>query len=158
MKQEILRVTGPYLRPDGRKHVVVTFADGRKSTISYPKYLMEIHLGRKLLTSETVDHIDRDYTNDNFNNLRVIVRSEHARQDALRVKKVDIVCALCGIIFSRSANSVSHASKQRKAGPFCSRQCAGKYGTSIQHDKKDALPVQQEIKVPERQYFFLEKT
>ena len=58
------KILGPYYRRDGRGFVVVTKPNGKKSTISYPKYLMEIKLDRYLEKNETVDHDDKDITND----------------------------------------------------------------------------------------------
>lgn len=41
------KIYGPYLRKDGRQHLVIV-EDNKKYTISYPKWLMENHLKRKL--------------------------------------------------------------------------------------------------------------
>lgn len=73
-----MRISKPYLRPDGRKHVVITRGDGSKTTRSYPRYLLEAKLNRPLLPEETVDHIDGDFTNDSPDNLRALSRSENA--------------------------------------------------------------------------------
>ena len=41
------RIYGPYYRKDGRQHIVAY--DGMiKRTISYPRFLLETHLGRVL--------------------------------------------------------------------------------------------------------------
>ena len=70
-----MKIYGPYLRKDGRKHVVIINDDGTSCTRSYPRLLLEQKLGRPLLDTETVDHIDGDFTNDSFENLRVLSRS-----------------------------------------------------------------------------------
>lgn len=49
-------IYGPYARSDGRKHMILIDENGFRTTISYPKYLMEQYLGRKLADDETVDH------------------------------------------------------------------------------------------------------
>ena len=73
-------IYGPYLRKDGRKHMIAKDACGDKQiTISYPKYLMEIHLGRYLEEDETVHHKDENIHNNKLNNLEVIGRREHNR-------------------------------------------------------------------------------
>ena len=54
MLTESLKVYGPYTRKDGRKHVVIVNNNGTKTTKSYPRYLMEQHLGRSLEPSEIV--------------------------------------------------------------------------------------------------------
>lgn len=127
---EFSQILGPYLRPDGRKHLVAKTRDGEKTTISYPKALMEVFIGRRLREEETVDHIDRDKTNDARENLRVIPRSQHAREDALYVSCVEGTCAWCQKRFTLSVNQRN--SRAGKAGPFCSRSCSGRYGASIQ--------------------------
>lgn len=82
-------VLGPYLRKDGRKHIVLNntaLKTGNKNkikTISYPKALMEIQLGRKLLKDETVDHIDENKSNDDLNNLQILSRADNARKAVL---------------------------------------------------------------------------
>jgi hypothetical protein len=43
-----MKIYGPYTRKDGRKHVIVHYDGGRIRTVSYPKWLMEQHLGREL--------------------------------------------------------------------------------------------------------------
>lgn len=52
---EQTKVYGPYLRPDGRKHVVLTGGSGYKRTVSYPKFIKELELSMSLgeLTAQT---------------------------------------------------------------------------------------------------------
>lgn len=130
----IKKVHGPYNRYDGRKHVVIVFEDLSKRTVSYPKYLMEQHLGRILDPDlETIDHIDRDYTNDNLDNLRIVERSKHCKEDAVHVELVEFTCALCGCIGRQAGRNLKHNKKLGKAGPFCGKSCAGKYGAYVQN-------------------------
>ena len=128
--KEIKKVHGPYIRKDGRKHVVIVFEDDSTKTVSYPKYLMEQYLGRELdPETETVDHIDRDFTNDAISNLQIIPRSEHAKLDAIRIKEQQFTCGICGKQFILNAHQLHDAYSNRKkgrAGPYCSRSCAGK--------------------------------
>lgn len=42
-----MKIYGPYLRKDLRKHIVIVNDDGSKTTKSFPKYLMENKLGRE---------------------------------------------------------------------------------------------------------------
>lgn len=134
-------VLGPYTRPDGRKHVVLNNSiaskgtKGKTKTISYPKALVEISLKARLKDDETVDHHDRDFTNDDLDNLKVKVRSLHASEDALRVEVDEVSCMGCGFVFIPSKSQIE-ARNKNKAGPFCSRACSGRYGTLIQSGDK----------------------
>ena len=67
---DVVKVYGPYKAKDSRLRVVLAFKDGSKKTVSYPKYIMEIHLGRYLTIDETVDHIDCDPLNNDLTNTR----------------------------------------------------------------------------------------
>jgi len=95
--ENIKKVHGPYLRKDGRKHVIICYYDGTKRTVSYPKYLMELKLGRRLDKDlETVDHIDGDLTNNDINNLEILTRRKHAKKDAWYAKEIKCNCPYCG--------------------------------------------------------------
>ena len=141
---EDFKIYGPYTRKDGRKHVcLVHLETGKRKTVSYPKYLMEIHLGKYLEARETVDHIDCDFTNDDLSNLRVLSRTEHARQDARTLASQDFTCIMCGKDFTSSGKRLRKLSSnlyRGQAGPFCSRSCVGKYGALVQQGKMDKLP------------------
>lgn len=73
-----MKIYGPYLRKDGRQHVVIKYADGTLQTKSYPRLLLEERLGRLLTEDETVDHIDGNFTNNSYENLRILSRSQNA--------------------------------------------------------------------------------
>ena len=127
-------VYGPYKRKDGRMHVIAIFPDGTRKTTSYPKYLMEIYLGRYLGEDEEIDHIDRDFTNNSIKNLQVVSRSEHAKLDAIRTVPQAFQCPLCNKEFELSGRRLYDAKRHReqgKAGPFCSKSCAGSYNKSM---------------------------
>jgi len=158
-----MKILGPYKRKnDGRWTINIIKDDGRKTSMSYPKYLIEQNLGRKLLHDETVDHIDRDVDNNSLENLRVIERAEHAKMDAIRVKSLFFECPYCGVTFERLGGKIKdtfHARRQGKSGPFCSRRCAGKYGAAVQNDrmKKLDVDVDQFVKDNERVYYQMDK-
>lgn len=149
------KLFGPYTRKDnGRKQLAIIKEDGSHSSISYPKWLMEQFLGRKLEDWETVDHIDRDFTNDSLDNLRVINKKEHISDDVKRVKKIKFNCVFCGMPGERSPKDWDNNIKKGKSGPFCSKSCVGKYKRLLQLNKI------QKINPPElceREYFYVEK-
>lgn len=140
-----MKIHGPYKRKDGRQIVIVVEDDGTKRTISYPKWLLELQLGRRLDPNlETVDHIDSNFDNNSFDNLRIMPRKEHSTEDTRRVKHVKFNCAWCKKEFERSPRLVRDKARKNKAGPFCSRPCAGKYSRKLQLkliDKFDTQPV-----------------
>ncbi len=130
---------------------MIALRKGKKSTsISYPKYLMEKYLNRKLLENETVDHIDRNPLNNNLSNLRIIDRKKHAKEDALRNKDVIVKCSYCRKEFIIKGDKIRYRIRPDKlnTGYFCSRTCSGKYGTDIQNGR--IVPKQVEDIIPER--------
>jgi len=133
------KVFGPYKRENGRQLVIVVDKDGNRRTVSYPKWLMELQLGRKLGPDETVDHWDSNIDNNDLNNLRVVPRDEHSADDTRRVKPVKFHCAWCQQEFERSPRLVRDKARKNKAGPFCSRPCAGKYSRMLQLKLVDKL-------------------
>lgn len=135
-------VHGPYENgPKGRKIVIVIDRKGKRRTVSYPKWLMECHLG-KPLGDLTVDHLDFDHNNNDINNLRVVDRSTHSADDTRRVKLIKLKCAECGKDFERSPRLLRDKTKKGKVSQFCSRSCAGKYSRKVQLGQIDKLLVQ----------------
>lgn len=128
-----MKVYGPYTRKDGRQHVIL-YENGKRKTISYPKYLLEQHLGRSLLEHETCDHIDGDFTNNSLENLQVLSRSENAAKNmALKpAEQIYCVCPECNKSFYKNMREVRRNQiAKNKAGPFCSKSCSGKYGQRL---------------------------
>ena len=129
--------------------MVLKYSSGRKTSVSYPKFLMEERLGRYLEPDETVDHIDCDFTNDDISNLRIIGRSKHTSNDVKRYKSQKFLCPECKEVFglkgARLHNAIHNRIKDR-AGPFCSRHCAGVYGKKIQ---MGGFSLEVELVVPE---------
>ena len=101
---------------DGRIRIYLRFSDNTHKVISYPKYLIECHLGRYLTEDETVDHIDQNPQNNDISNLRVISRKEHCSNDARRCVPIVLTCALCGKQFEHkgSLNYKNHKNKKCK--------------------------------------------
>ncbi len=121
-----MKVHGPYTRADGRKHVIYYDRTTRR-TQSYPRYLMEQHLGRELLPTETVDHINGDFTDDRIENLQLLTLAENIQKSAKGVEYLTFGCPVCDDKFLYPARRYRHNQiKQGKAGPFCSKSCAAK--------------------------------
>ena len=122
-----MKIYGPYTRKDGRMHVVVVKDDKTKTTISYPKYLMQQHLGRELTNDETVDHIDGNIFNNDISNFQILSRADNALKSVKWAEYLKLTCKYCGKQFERRAAIHKHNTNVRKVdGPFCSKQCVGK--------------------------------
>ena len=141
--EQVIQVCGPYKGKDNRLRVILKFNDGTKKGMSYPKYLMELHLNRYLTEDETIDHIDRNPLNNDINNLRILSRQEHCSNDVFRNKDIIVTCAYCGREFTIPGNKVHNRNRidRHQSGYFCSRQCSGKYGAEIQNHKRSLVTI-----------------
>lgn len=136
------KIYGPYKNAsnNNREHVIIIYSDKTRKTVSYPKYIMEIYLGRYLDPNlETVDHIDNDFTNNNITNLRLLTRSEHSTLEALKLKEQEFVCSICNNTFILTGLKLHNAFTNRLRGcigPFCSKKCSGKSGHLSKNDPR----------------------
>lgn len=134
---ERVTIWGPYLCADGRMRVDVRTKDKpRGTTHQYAKVVLEAHLGRKLTSRETVDHVDEDKTNDSVGNLQVLSLADNAAKSSKRLKAISFNCPHCGSSFELSGKKLSYAISNRKrgkSGPFCGRKCSGLYGAQVQN-------------------------
>ena len=105
--------------------------NNKRTVISYPKALVEVHLNTRLREDDTVDNKDRNKKNDSIENLVVRRRKEHCKLDAVYVEVKGINCGICGKKFKPNVDQ-RNTRNFNKAGPFCSKSCAGHYGKSIQ--------------------------
>lgn len=125
-------IYGPYIAKDNRRRVILY--DGlRRITRQYAKLKMEIKLGRRISSNETVDHMDRDTLNDKYTNLQILDRSTHVKKDVTRLKVGNV--HNCGWCKNKFKLTLGQTRDKKKAGPFCSRSCAGSYGAAIQNGK-----------------------
>ena len=135
MVYENCKLYGPYInKKDNRLRCVIQFPNGKKKTVSYPKYLMEVHLGRYLEVNETVDHIDGNPLNNNIDNLQILDRKEHCYNDANRNQDITVKCKYCGKEFQIKGETINNRNRKdrHQSGYFCSKECSGKYGKQIQ--------------------------
>lgn len=133
-----IRIYGPYTRKDGRQHIIF-YKEGKRKTMSYPKYLLEQKLGRVLLPNETCDHVDENFTNNNLDNLQVLSRSDNIRKHAA-LKPMQLgtfICPVCNRLATKPLHQIKHNKKQGKSGPYCGRICSGKASRKKQLDSKN---------------------
>lgn len=127
------KYTGPYCNSEGRLFINID-KFGKRTTLSYPKYIVEVAINRYLTEEETVHHIDGNPLNNNLENLAILARKEHSKLDSLKRKSIVTQCKWCNCNFLIEGSKLRYR-ERGKAGPFCSRSCSGKYGKSIQLGK-----------------------
>lgn len=119
-----------YLREskkDGRKRIDLFNSNKDRTTISYARYLMSVHIGEIISDEFEVDHKDDDNSNDVIENLQILSKADHLEKTRKIVKTgrtmIECVCAFCGIIFEKEKRFV----KSEYKNTFCSRSCNAKY-------------------------------
>lgn len=143
------KIYGPYLSKSDKRLRVVYKVGNNKITVSYPKYLMEISLNRYLTEEETVHHIDENPLNNDLSNLIILNRTDHSKQDVKRRAGKTLICQWCNKeFFVEGLKLRQRERKDRNSNSFCSRQCSGKYGRSIQNGN----PLFKKVKI-ERTYY-----
>jgi hypothetical protein len=117
-------VYGPY---GSERKMVALVSAGHRTTMSYARYLMAVHLGRVLTAAEEVDHIDDDCTNDAIENLQILTPAQNRQKRDARMRAaalVTLICPECGAEFTRLRRN-THLRWKRPASPSCcSRSCA----------------------------------
>lgn len=127
-------VYGPYERKSSGRKIIHVKTKESKRVIPYPKFLVEVVLHRELdPISETVDHIDQDFNNNNWDNLRLVGKATHAAEDKLRVQVIKTKCAWCDKPTNKTPSQIRDKVTKGNAGPFCSKHCVGKYSTALQN-------------------------
>jgi hypothetical protein len=87
---------------------------------------MEQHLGRELLPEEHVDHINNDATDNRIENLQILSQGDNNRKSAKPASYKLFSCPVCGVDFELDTRTYNwNQLKRGKAGPYCSRHCAG---------------------------------
>ena len=133
---EDYKIYGPYKRKDGRQHIIAFKSKIDKITVSYPRYLLEISLGRYLSQEEDAHHIDGDFSNNLLENLEVTNKYDHRSDHKQKYDVITLECVMCGKSFLLDSvqhrNFKSNQRNRNSNGPFCSKICIGQYGKGIQ--------------------------
>lgn len=77
-KHQVKRVQVWWVNKKGYIEGRVVLKDGTEVHVKQHRWIMEQHLGRKLLKSEDVHHIDGDKKNNDVSNLQVVSHAEHS--------------------------------------------------------------------------------
>lgn len=139
------RVYGPYKRrQDGRSHVIVIHPDGRRQTVSYPRYKLEIKLGKYLPADVDVHHLDHDVQNNEDDNLMIKSSARHKAEHAtVYPAEEQLNCVQCGTPVPLNRKQLGHLTRNKKRlkyGPMCSRRCVGLYGKAVQLSSVAGMP------------------
>ena len=120
-------------------------SEGKHTTRSYPRLIMEEKLGRKLLPNEDVHHIDENPDNNDPSNLTIKLKGPHQYEhmkDKIKYRDKFMVCPQCGITFIWKKRkqqdyyaNLKRPGRANMGGPFCSKHCAGKYSTDKQYHR-----------------------
>jgi hypothetical protein len=104
-----------------------------RKTILYSKYLMNLKENRILSSSEEVDHIDNDKTNDDINNLQIITRKQNKQKYDKNnpAKIVKLICPFCSGEFTKKLKNSILVSYNKNKRNFCSRSCSSKFYSNI---------------------------
>ncbi len=70
---------------EGRRYVVLVREDQTKTCTAYARYLMAVKIGRRLLNTEQVDHIDEDKSNDSIENLQILSKRDNISKNKKRL-------------------------------------------------------------------------
>ena len=122
---------------DGRVRV---YDKETKHVMSYPKFLMEQVLDKKLSDNEQVHHIDQNPLNNDLSNLEIRTLGEHQREhNPPKYHDIKRKCDYCGEEFIWTAkqqktfySNQSRKGTKRSGKVFCSKRCSGCYGKEMQ--------------------------
>ena len=117
-----------------RRGIYIIHKETRVRThLPYAKYLLEVHLERKLLKTEHAHHKDGNPLNDAIENLEPLSLKDHYTLHNQIHKARKFVCE-CGVEFELTATQVGQRIRNARSigkelsGPYCSRSCVSKYG------------------------------
>lgn len=125
-----------YKNKDGRVRAVIVKDNGKTTTKSYPRILMEESLGRPLEPYEDVHHKDEDPSNNSIENLEIINHGKHQQLHSKKYYDKQATCEVCGKQFIWTGVRQSCYYRDIKRGKnriiSCSKKCSSYYGRQEQ--------------------------
>jgi HNH endonuclease len=124
---------GPYSTQAGHLFWIDVFDDGTRKSVLVHREMMEQHLGRELHKDEVVHHKSEIPYDNRIDNFELKTRGDHTRDHAVPAETIDIICPECGEHANLLSSHVKRNQvKLKKAGPFCSKTCAGRWSRRMQ--------------------------
>jgi hypothetical protein len=117
-------VYGPTLhKGEGRRYVFLVDPNDKhhRTTLSYARYLMSVHLGRRLDRTEEVDHKDNNRLNDTLDNLQILTPLANHQKSAKPRTFVDLTCTFCRKVFKRRKGN--EPAPNRVKVSYCNHKC-----------------------------------
>lgn len=125
---DVKKIYGPYINNDDRHFVILYYQNLKTKTISLPKLILELSIGRCLINDETCDHIDGNYYNNKIDNLRILSRKENGKQGSVPAQISNLICAYCGKEFTRQTREIKRYLRIGRTKFYCKKSCAGMAG------------------------------
>ena len=143
------RLYGPtFHKEENRRYVfLVEPVTQKRTTLSYARYLMSVHLGRLLDEDEHVDHVDNDRLNDVIENLQVLTPEENLKKQAAHkgIKTAVLKCPHCCKEFEKRLNQ-THLGGKPGTSTACSRCCSGSFSVALKKHGKQ-VPADHVVRV-----------
>lgn len=111
-----------YHKKEDRTMAQLVKSSTDRTTMSYARYLMCVHLGRILAKDEHVDHINDDKNDDRIENFQILTQEQNREKYAKANprKMYELICPICQCMFYRDIHRL-----WQKVNPCCSRKCGG---------------------------------
>jgi hypothetical protein len=124
----------------GRHFIRLPGPDGTSKQVRAARFIMEQHLGRPLLSTEHIHHIDGNSLNDCLDNLVILSNADHSRAHASFRNDTHKECAKCGIIKERSEFSkrVAYLTHHDPHKAYC-KTCMVILTSPYQHKKRNKI-------------------
>lgn len=118
---------------ENRRNIILFNSSSDRSTTSYARYLMAVHLGRYLDEAEEVDHVNNDKTDDILSNLQILTRAENIakKNKADGRAMVEIKCPVCGVLFLKRKGQTQLVESLSGKITCCSRKCSNDFKKNI---------------------------
>ena len=129
------------INPENRRNICLYNSNQDRTTISYARYLMSVHLGYEVPSHLEVDHINDDKTDDRIENFQLLTPEQNKLKQEYNYVMFEqslylVECAWCEIRFFISLRDMKMKLAKGLEHMFCSRRCAGKFHS---HDKQPVV-------------------